>query len=114
MSSTELTHPDAIKSTVMRIDSMDPPGVSLGMQITLMSVDIDGMEWLDENAPGWREKVGAVKLCTKIFVSSLHLAAGPKNVMDMLKSDLVQALAEKIVELQEPELTGDWNATRRF
>lgn len=75
-------------------------GVRLGMAVVVMTIDDEGLAWLNENAEGWKDHIAATQMDVQRMVPMDYLissATGPTDYIDMMRKDMARKLADAIV-----------------
>lgn len=94
---------DLFRGTVYRNDAH--LGQTLGVRIKVISVSDEGLAWLDENAPGWRERVSLSNFQAQHFVPDESMVQEKEAILTHLMGELTYAVAKKLVETFEPLVT---------
>jgi len=75
--------------------------------IQLVSMDQEGIDWLNENFPDWQDHIGYTSIKTEVNISNQVIQAmGPEELLSIITHELTYELAEEILKVVEPKIKG--------
>jgi hypothetical protein len=81
--------------------------VKLTASIHLISMDQEGIDWLEENFPDWRKQIGETEIevdqwVTRQIIVQMH----SQDLLKILTGEIACRLAEELMKIVEPKVEG--------
>jgi hypothetical protein len=96
-------HPELLMQEWTMTREPEQFGMRYKFSMDVMSVGEEGLEWLETNAPGWRDHVGLVHFAVeRIVADSDYEWVGPIIVVNMARGEMIKAMATHLVDKMEP------------
>jgi dihydrodipicolinate synthase/N-acetylneuraminate lyase len=100
----ELPDRDGIEVIESRMMRPDMDADTFRVEVTLVSIGPDDVQWFNENCPQWRDHLSARRVEAQGNVSGLELvmATDPMALIQHMRKTLAITLADEIVKNMEP------------
>ena len=94
-----------IKGQVDLYSIFDMDMVKVTGSILLVSMDREGIDWLDENFPDWKDHIGYMPIKTELNIANQVIQdSDPKELLYVITRELSYELSEEILKVVEPKI----------